>query len=195
MGRPPRDCETGSYIAHGRRQYLDCPRRKHVSRNRHAAGAAKFRCNVNPERNDIVDTLPNPATDETTRFESAPDPDGTLIPIPTEAPRGSPIREDANITVSPRRDSGYYVAIYNGPPNPPSEIVERITETLTDAGLEVIEEAVLEGAPAALTFGLSVVGILASVFTTSPLLAEQYLRGTMDDGTQVTYAVLTPKQT
>lgn len=30
----------------------------------------------------MTDTLPNPASSETTRFEAAPDPDGTLFPIP-----------------------------------------------------------------------------------------------------------------
>ena len=38
------------------------------------------------------DTLPDPTTDATDRFEAAPDPDGTLIPIPKEAPAGQPIR-------------------------------------------------------------------------------------------------------
>jgi hypothetical protein len=60
--------------------------------------------------------LPNPASDNTTRFEAAPDPDGSLIPIPSEAPTGSPIGDDAKITVSTRQQNGYYVEIYNGPP-------------------------------------------------------------------------------
>lgn len=45
-------------------------------------------------------TLPNRASDSTTRFEAAPDPDGTLIPIPAQAPAGMPIRDDAGIVVS-----------------------------------------------------------------------------------------------
>ncbi len=141
-----------------------------------------------------MDTLPNPAAGDTTRFEAAPDPDGTLIPIPSEAPQGSPIRDDATVTVNPRNASGYYVAIYNGPSDPPSDVAERITDILTDAGLDAIEHAVLEGAPELLEFGVSKLSLVASVLTTSPLLAERYFRGTMDDGTQVTYAVLTPKR-
>ena len=137
--------------------------------------------------------LPNAASDQTTRFESAPDPDGTLIPIPAEAPAGHPIRDDAEIKVSARQASGYYVTIYNGPPDPPSDVGNLIEEVASEAGQEAIKEALLEGAPTVLTFALSVVGVLASVLTTSPLLHENFYRGTMDDGTQVTYVVLTPK--
>jgi hypothetical protein len=138
-------------------------------------------------------SLPNPASDNTTRFESAPDPDGTLIPIPSEAPKGSPIRDDAQITVSARQKNGYYVNIYNGPPNPPSEVDDIINEVLTEAGMKAIEKALLVGAPGVLEFAVGAAGVLASVLTTSPLLKENFYRGTMDDGTQVTYAVLTPK--
>jgi hypothetical protein len=116
-----------------------------------------------------------------------------LIPIPSEAPQGSPIRDDARIVVSARRRNGYYVEIYNGPPDPPSEVNELIDEVLTESGMEAIEEALLAGAPALLSFAIGAAGVLASILTTSPLLAENFYRGTMDDGTQVTYAVLTPK--
>lgn len=140
----------------------------------------------------MADTLPNPASDNTTRFESAPDPDGTLIPIPSEAPQGKKIRDDARITVTARQDNGYYVEIFNGPPDPPSEVDEFINDVLTEAGQKAIEDALLDGAPAVLGFLTSAAGVLASVLTTSPLLNEQFFRGVMDDGTQVTYVVLTP---
>ena len=141
----------------------------------------------------MSDTLPNPASSNTTRFESAPDPDGTLIPIPSAAPPGRPIRDDATVTVNPRGPNGYYVSIYNGPANPPDETTSAIADLTTDAAWEVIQHAVLAGAPVALEFGLSIVGVLASVFTTSPVLTEYVYRGTMDDGTAVTYVVMTPK--
>jgi hypothetical protein len=144
----------------------------------------------------MTETLPNPASDDTTRFEAAPD--GNLIPIPAEAPEGKPIRDDAQITVSPLQASGYYVEIYNGPPNPPSEIGAVVADFLREATMEAIERAFVTGAETfALKFlekSLFVAGVLADVFTTSPLLDEQFFRGTMDDGTQVTYAVLTPKE-
>lgn len=142
----------------------------------------------------MADTLPNPASDNITRFEVAPDPDGTLIPIPSEAPRGKAIRDDAAVTVSPRRDNGYYVTIYNGPPNPPSEVDDFIVDLLTDVGMEKIEDILLQGSGEFLSFFGAVAGVVASVLTTSPLLNEYYARGTMDDGTPVTYAVLTPKE-
>ncbi|MFD8711241.1 hypothetical protein ACFV07_12370 [Streptomyces anulatus] len=145
----------------------------------------------------MAETLPNPASDDTTRFEVAPDLDGTLIPIPSQAPQGKPIRDDARITVGPRQERGYYVQIYNGPSDPPSEVEETISELLTDllteTGQEAIEDALLVGAPAVLEFLASAAGVLASVLTTSPLLNEQFFRGVMDDGTAVTYVVLTPK--
>ena len=140
------------------------------------------------------ESLPNPASDDTTRFEAAPDPDGTLIPIPSEAPKGSPIRDDAKITVSARQTSGYYVSIYNGPPDPPSEVGDLVNDVLKEAGMKAIESALLVGAPALLEFAVGSAGVVASVFTTSPLLKEDFFRGTMDDGTPVTYAVLTPKR-
>ncbi|MFI9772207.1 hypothetical protein ACIHJG_35895 [Streptomyces sp. NPDC052415] len=141
----------------------------------------------------MTDTLPNPASDNTTRFEAAPEPDGTLIPIPAEAPQGKTIRDDAQITVSARHRNGYYVTIYNGPPDRPSEVDDVINELFTEAGLKEIENALGFGAaPAILRFVGSAAGVLASVLTTSPLLNEQLFRGAMDDGRRVTYMVLTP---
>ncbi|KRE25565.1 hypothetical protein ASG82_18670 [Mycobacterium sp. Soil538] len=144
----------------------------------------------------MADTLPNPASGDTTRFEVAPD--GILIPVPAEAPAGKPIRDDARITVSPLRASGYYVEVYNGPPDPPSEIGDVLGDVLSEGATEAIERAFVTGAESfALAFlekTLFVAGILADILTTSPLLSEQYFRGTMDDGTQVTYVVLTPKE-
>ncbi|WP_333757125.1 hypothetical protein [Streptomyces sp. IBSBF 3352] len=146
----------------------------------------------------MADTLPNPASNETTRFETAPDPDGSLIPIPSQAPQGKPIRDDARITVSPRQERGYYVQIYNGPPDPPREVEDAIsallTDLLTETGQTAIEDALLVGAPVLLEFVTSVAGVLASVLTTSPLLSEQFFKGVMDDGTAVTYVVLTPQE-
>ncbi|MFI6154330.1 hypothetical protein ACIBCA_16795 [Kitasatospora sp. NPDC051170] len=111
-----------------------------------------------------------------------------------EAPQGKPIRDDAQVTVGARRDSGYYVTIYNGPPDKPSGVDDALNDLSSEAIMKEIEKAVeFEAAPAALRFASSVAGVLASVLTTSPLLNEQAFRGTMDDGTSVTYMVLTPK--
>ncbi|MGW2723415.1 hypothetical protein [Streptomyces sp. NPDC001492] len=140
----------------------------------------------------MADTLPNPASDNTTRFEAAPD--DTLIPVPSEAPQGKTIRDDAQISVSARQENGYYVTIYNGPPDRPSGVDDVINDLLTEAGRKEIEDALgFSAAPAILRYVNSVAGVLASVLTTSPLLNEQLFRGVMDDGTAVTYMVLTPQ--
>ena len=99
----------------------------------------------------MADTLPNPASDNTTRFEAAPDPN-SLIPIPSEAPRGKPIRDDARITVSPRRENGYYVSIYNGPPDSPSEINDLVNDILSEVAMKKIEEVLLNGTGEFLVF-------------------------------------------
>ena len=120
----------------------------------------------------MADTLPNPASDNTTRFEAAPDPDNSLIPIPSEAPRGKPIRDDARITVSPRRENGYYVSIYNGPPDSPSEINDLVNDILSEVAMKKIEEVLLNGTGEFFSFLGAVAGVVASVLTTSPLLTN-----------------------
>lgn len=141
----------------------------------------------------LQDTLPDPQTDATDRFEAAPDPDGTLIPIPKEAPAGSPIRDDATISVSPRQGSGYYVSIYNGPPESSGELSDFVGELLTEASLARLETLFAEtAAGGVIRFLAAPVGVLISVFTSTPTLNEQYIRTKLDDGTQVTYAVLSP---
>jgi hypothetical protein len=141
------------------------------------------------------DTLPDPTTDATDRFEAAPDPDGTLIPIPKEAPAGTPIRDDAKITVSAKQANGYYVAIYNGPPDSSQDLTDFLGELLTEASLTTIETLFADtAAGGVLSFLGGPVGALISVFTSTPTLNEQFVRANLDDGTQVTYAVLSPAQ-
>jgi len=124
------------------------------------------------------------------RFESAPD--GTLIPIPSEAPAGHPILDAATVTVSPKRDSGYYVAIDNVPDD--SHVGELVGELLTEVSLTKLEHLLIEGgveiAPKVLKFGGLLIGVLISVLTPSPIARETFLRSQLDDGTNVTYMVL-----
>lgn len=141
------------------------------------------------------DTLPDPSTDSTDRFEAAPDPDGTLIPIPKEAPAGNPIRDDARITVGARQANGYYVAIYNGPPDSSPDLTDFLAELLTEASIARIETLFAETAASGVIAFLALpVGVLISLLTSTPTLNEQFIRAKLDDGTQVTYAVLTPGQ-
>ncbi|NUL02539.1 hypothetical protein HRW07_04615 [Streptomyces lunaelactis] len=141
----------------------------------------------------LQDTLPNPTTDATDRIEAAPDPDGTLIPIPKEAPAGSPIRDDAKVTVSPRQASGYYVAIYNGPPETSEELTEFPAHLVTEASLARLEIMFAETAAGGVIAFLALpVGVLITVLASKPIMNEQYIRTRLVDGTQVTYAVLSP---
>lgn len=141
------------------------------------------------------DTLPDPATDTTDRFEAAPDPDGTLIPIPREAPAGTPVRDDARITVSARQSSGYYVTIYNGPPETSPDLTDFLADLVTEASIARLEQMFAETAASGVIAFLALpVGVLISLLTSTPTLNEQYIRARLDDGTQVTYAILSPGQ-
>ncbi|MFG2352727.1 hypothetical protein [Streptomyces sp. NPDC048521] len=141
----------------------------------------------------LQDTLPSPQTDTTDRFEAAPDPDGALIPIPREAPAGNPIRDDATVRVSPRQDSGYYVTIYNGPPESSADLEEFIGELLQEAALARLATLFAEtGAGGVLEFLEGPVGVIVSLLTSKPTMNEQFIRTMLDDGTPVTYAVLSP---
>ncbi|AGB25428.1 hypothetical protein Mycsm_05227 [Mycobacterium sp. JS623] len=103
---------------------------------------------------DAAPTVP----DQPDRFESAPD--GTLIPIPSEAPAGHKILDSATVTVSPKRDSGYYVAIDNVPDD--SHVGELVGELLTEVSLTKLEHLLIEGgaeiAPKVLKFGGLLIG-------------------------------------
>jgi hypothetical protein len=141
------------------------------------------------------DTLPDPTTDATDRFEAAPDPDGTLIPVPKEAPAGNPIRDDAQVTVSARQASGYYVTIYNGPPDSSPDLADFLADLITEASIARLEQMFAETAAAGVIGFLALpVGVLISLLTSTPTMNEQYIRAKLDDGTQVTYAVLSPGQ-
>ncbi|AGS67004.1 hypothetical protein [Streptomyces collinus] len=141
----------------------------------------------------LQDTLPSSQTDAADRFEAAPDPDGTLIPIPREAPAGTPVRDDATINVSPRQNSGYYVTIYNGPPESSSEMEEFVGELLQEASLKRIAQMFAEtAAGGVLEFLEGPVGVAVSLLNSKPTMNEQFIRTKLDDGTPVTYAVLSP---
>ena len=141
------------------------------------------------------DTLPDSATDTTDRYEAAPDPDGTLIPVPQEAPAGNPIRDDAKVTVSAKQNNGYYVAIYNGPPDNSQNLDDFLADLLTESSLATLEQLFAGTVGGAvIKFVAGPVGVLISLLSSTPTLNEQYIRSKLDDGTQVTYAVLSPAQ-
>ena len=139
------------------------------------------------------DPIPSRETEDFSRFEMASD--GTLIPIPDEAPEGHPIREDAQITVS-ATSAGYYVSILNGPVG--SHALghfagEVVTETAIAHLEHMLAHAVRTGARAMVKFGGLFVSVAISVFTPSPIFSERHFRGYLDDGTAVSYVVLEPQ--
>lgn len=134
-----------------------------------------------------IDAVPSAGTTDYSRYESAPD--GLLIPIPSEVPEGNPIRDDAQITVGPRQSSGYYVAIYNGPPDAEGHNAELLAELLTEASITQLEHMLAEAAVQAATkvvikFAGLAVGVIISLLTPSPILRETFVGTKLEDGTR-----------
>lgn len=143
-----------------------------------------------------LDAVPTAGTTDYDRYEAAPE--GVLIPIPSEAPAGNVIRDDAQITVSPLQASGYYVAIYNGPADSGANVSELVGELLTEAGIAGLEQLVIKATAGAVStalikFASLGLSVIISVFTPSPILRESVVRSKMEDGTAITYAVLDPQ--
>jgi len=138
--------------------------------------------------------VPAEATGDFTRFESAPD--GTLVPVPDQYPPNIAIREDAQVTVS-ALGAGFYVAIYNGPPNavgdPAGLLLDLATEVQKTKFEHMLAEAAEKGARGAIKFGGLLVSVLISIFITSPILNETRFRAFLPDGRPVAYVVLTPQ--
>jgi hypothetical protein len=138
--------------------------------------------------------LPAEPNADFTHFESAPD--GTLIPIPDAYPPDISIRDDAQITVS-NRGNGFYVVIYNGPSdtahNPGEIILEFLSEVAQTKLEHMLAEAAATGARGLIKFGGFGIGLLISIFTSSPILKETGFRGFLPDGRPVAYVVLTPQ--
>lgn len=141
-----------------------------------------------------ADSVPTSDSDYTW-FESAPD--GVLIPVPSEAPAGNAIRPDAKITVSPLQSSGYYVAIYNAPPEEGSHADDLLKEIITEASITRLEHLLGDAAATQgsklLKFGGLFISVAISVFTSSPVLKESLMLSRLNDGTAITYAVLDPQ--
>ena len=138
---------------------------------------------------NLEEVLP---TDGEHRFEVAPD--GVLVPIPSEAPAGNPIRDDARITVSPRVNDQYYVSILNVPPDQ-GHGLELIVDGLMSLSIAQLEHLALEAARGAarglIKFGGIAIHVLVSLFTPTPTLKQTYVDGAhMPDGTRIRYIVI-----
>jgi hypothetical protein len=137
---------------------------------------------------------PVEAGGEPIRFESAPD--GTLVAVPNEYPPGVPVREDAQVAVS-ALGQGFYVAIYNGPPDAvgdPAGLLLDLSSEVAQTKLErMLAEAAMSGARGVIKFAGLAVGVLISIFTSSPILKETRFRGFLPDGRPIAYVVLSPQ--
>jgi hypothetical protein len=138
--------------------------------------------------------LPTGEASDFSRFETAPD--GSLLPIPDTYPPGTEMRNDASISINASGD-GFYVVIFNGPPESGGLFAHAIGEVSKEAAITRLErmlaEAAFSGAKGVLKFGGIFVAVVISIFTPSPILLETRFRGFMEDGRPISYVVLTPQ--
>ncbi len=124
-------------------------------------------------------------------------PDGVEIPVPAGGiGLGGPeveIRDDAQIQIHVS-DSGYYVVVNNA--DPANEEAASIFEELTVEGaittIEHLATKAFSTVPELLFKGAGLVaGVLVSLFTTSKLTREIFIRSNLADGeTPITYCLL-----
>jgi len=124
--------------------------------------------------------------------------DGTEIPVPAGglglASGAVLIRDDADVQVHPRSDNGFYVVLNNaGPSN--DEAQEMFSELTVEGAITTLERLAtqaFEEVPELIFKGAGLLtGVLVSLFTTSRLTREVFIRGTLEsDGTPVTYCLL-----
>ncbi len=124
-------------------------------------------------------------------------PDGMQIPVPVGglglADGGVEIREDAEVQVH-RSQSGYYVAVNNADSS--NDEAERIFIELSVEGafstLEHLASNAFRAMPELVFKGAGLIaGALVSLFTTSKLTREVFIRAQLEgDGTPVTYCLL-----
>src|SRR5215831_5268263 len=137
--------------------------------------------------------------DNTCRVRMVSAPDGTDIPVPAGGlglPSGQAvvIRDDAEVQIHPRSDSGYYVVVNNADPSN-DEATELFSEFTVEGAITTLERLATEAFAAVPEIAFRALGLLAgvlvSVFTSSTLTSEVFIRSSLpDDGTPVTYCLL-----
>lgn len=132
------------------------------------------------------------------RVRSVTAPDGTDIPVPAGGVGLSSgetviLRDDAQVSIQ-IAGSGYYVVVDNADPS--NEEAANLFEELTVEGaittLEHLAAKAFSEIPELAFKGAGVVaGVLVSLFTTSKLTREIFIRGRLEDSdTPVTYCLL-----
>ena len=125
-------------------------------------------------------------------------PDGTDIPVPSGGlglGDGSTldVRPDAQVQVSPKSDNGWYVVVDTADASN-NEAADLFKELTVEGAIHTLEkmatDALAGAAEVAIKIGGAVVGVLVSLFTSSNLTREIFIRGTLEDGTPITYCIL-----
>jgi len=103
------------------------------------------------------------------------------------------IRDDASVQITPS-DNGYYVVVNNADPSN-SEASDLFGELTVEGGISAIEHLAAEAFAEIPTLAFKaaglVTGVLVSLFTSSKLTQEVFIRSSLpDDGTGVTYCLL-----
>ncbi len=125
-------------------------------------------------------------------------PDGTEIPVPAGGIGLSggmaEIRDDAQEQISPKSDNGYYVVVNNADPSndEAADLFSELTVEGAITQLEHLATAAFAEAPTIVFKGLGLAaGVLVSLFTTSKITQEVFIRTTLsEDGTPITYCLL-----
>ena len=125
-------------------------------------------------------------------------PDGIDVPVPTggvglASGETIVINDGADVQVSSKTSSGFYVAVNNADPSN-NEALNLFGEFGTEAGLETIGALAVTAFGVAttwpITLGTFLVGQLVSLLTPSNLTREIFIRSQLSDGTQITYCIL-----
>jgi len=126
-------------------------------------------------------------------------PDEREIPVPAGGvalPDGQTavIRDDAEVQVHPKSDNGYYVVVNNADPSN-DEASGLFTELTVEGAISKLEHLASEAFEAVPEMAFKAVGLVAgvlvSLFTSSKLTNEVFIRCSLpDDGTPVTYCLL-----
>jgi hypothetical protein len=132
-----------------------------------------------------------------------PSPDGTDIPVPTGglglASGPVILREDAAVQISGSADQGYYVVVNNSAEGSNEEAGELFGELATETAITKLEhmatEAFTSAAPVVFKLAGLAAGVLVSLFTSSKLTREVFIRTSLEmsepvDGPPVTYCLL-----
>jgi hypothetical protein len=124
-------------------------------------------------------------------------PDGTMIPVPVGglglSDGAVDISEDAEVQIHPRSENGYYVVLNNDDPSN-EEASDLFTEFTTEGAITTLEHLATQAFSSLPEVAIEAAGLLAgvlvSLFTSSHITREVFIRAQLEDATPVTYCLL-----